>query len=106
MGEVNVGNGDSIAFTLKNGHTRTFKYPGAYATFFVGIDRAGDAAGGAQGTHIQGPAFVMKNGGFINIAPPGSTATFMEAINDNGQVTGIFYPADTSGVSVFIGTPQ
>lgn len=70
-------------------HFTTIDYPGAEATYALGINPAGDIVGAfedASGYH----AFVLRNGAYRSFDYPGATWTEARGISPRGDVVGMY----------------
>lgn len=74
----------------------TINYPGATATFALGINPAGDIVGAWDDVDGNEHGFLLRNGMFTSLDYPGSSWTDAYGINPQGDIVGQYGGADNA----------
>ncbi|HZP62672.1 MAG TPA: hypothetical protein VFB28_04585 [Terriglobales bacterium] len=75
---------------LAQGTYSEIDFPGAFSTYAVGIDKAGDVSGWFKENNGDIHGFLLRNGTYTRIDYPGTAeGTQLGAMNDLGQIVGV-----------------
>jgi uncharacterized membrane protein len=80
----------------------TIDFPGALATFALGINTAGDIVGYYSDPTFITHGFLLSQGVFTTIDAPGSSQTFCADLNDSGEIVGYYLDASGRGPHGFL----